>query len=105
MKGGFGNFFKQAQDIQAKFQQMQEDLEKSVVVGESGAGMVKVEMNGRHDVTKVFLDDSLLQEEKTIIEDLVAAAVNAAVQEVEALKAKSTGDLGITLPPGFKMPF
>lgn len=105
MKGGFGNFFKQAQDIQAKFQQMQENLEKSVVVGESGAGMVKVEMNGRHDVTKVSLDESLMQEDKAIMEDLIAAAVNSAVREVEELKAKSTSDLGITLPPGFKMPF
>src|SRR5690606_20688363 len=83
MKGGIGDLMRQAQKIQEQLQKAQEDLAKAEVTGESGAGMVKVVMNGRHDVRKVTLDPSLMQEDKEILEDLIAAAVNDAVRRVE----------------------
>jgi len=102
-----GDLMKQAKAMQENMQQMQEDLAKLEVIGESGAGMVKVTMTGRHDVKNVELDPSLLKEDKTILEDLLAAAVNDAVRKVEAGNKNKMGDLasGIDLPAGFKMPF
>jgi DNA-binding YbaB/EbfC family protein len=102
-----GNLMKQAKAMQENMQKMQEDLAKLEVVGESGAGMVKVTMTGRHDVKNVELDQSLLTEEKAIVEDLLAAAVNDAVRKVEASNKNKMGDLaaGIDLPADFKMPF
>ncbi len=102
-----GDLMKQAKAMQENMQKMQEDLAKLEVVGESGAGMVQVTMTGRHDVKNVELDPSLLSEEKTILEDLLAAAVNDAVRKVEASNKNKMGDLasGIDLPAGFKMPF
>ena len=98
---------KQAQMMQEKMQKMQEDLANAEVTGESGAGMVKVVMTGRHDVRRVNLDDSLLQEDKEILEDLIAAAVNDAVRKIEKANqdAMSGMTAGLQLPPGFKMPF
>ena len=107
MKGGLGNIMKQAQAMQENVQKMQEELANIEVCGESGAGMIKVTMSGRHDVTKVELDPSLLNEDKEILEDLLAAAVNDAVRKVEASNKDKMGDLasGFNLPAGFKMPF
>ncbi|MFT6388217.1 MAG: DNA-binding YbaB/EbfC family protein [Cellvibrionaceae bacterium] len=104
---GLGDLMQQAQAMQENMQKMQEDLANLEVVGESGAGMIKVEMNGRHDVKNVEIDDSLLQEEKSILEDLLAAAVNDAVRKVEVANKGKMGDLasGFNLPDGFKMPF
>lgn len=104
---GLGDLMKQAQAMQENMQKMQEDLANLEVIGESGAGMIKVTMNGRHDVKNVEIDDSLLQEEKSILEDLLAAAVNDAVRKVEGANKDKMGDLasGFNLPPGFKMPF
>lgn len=98
---------KQAQDMQQKMQQMQAEVAKVEVIGESGAGMVQVVMNGRHDVRKVNLDPSLLREEKEFLEDLLAAAVNDAVRKVEEAQRKQMEKLsgGMQLPPGFQMPF
>ena len=101
----------QAQRMQEQMQKQmakaQEELAATEIQGESGAGLVKVVMTGRHDVKRVAIDDSLLKEDKEILEDLVAAAVNDAVRRVEAMTqekmAKVTG--GLQLPPGFKMPF
>ncbi|MEM9100693.1 MAG: YbaB/EbfC family nucleoid-associated protein [Pseudomonadota bacterium] len=104
-KGGLGNMMKQAQELQDKIQKMQDDLAGAEVEGQSGAGLVKLTMNGKHEVLNVSLDNSLMSEPKEIVEDLVAAAVNDAVQRIEAKKAEATGDLGIPIPPGFKMPF
>lgn len=102
-----GDLMKQAQQMQANMQQMQEDLAKAEVKGEAGAGLVSVVMNGRHDVKRVSIDDSLLSEDKEMLEDLLAAAVNDAVRKVEQNNreqmAKMTAGMG--LPPGFKMPF
>lgn len=107
MKGGMGNLMKQAQKMQAELQKAQEEIAQAEVTGESGAGMVKIVMNGRHDVKSVAIDDSLMEEDKEILEDLIAAAVNDAVRKVETntqeKMAKVTGGMG--MPPGFNMPF
>lgn len=97
----------QAQQMQEKMQQMQADIANLEVTGESGAGMVRVMMTGRHDVRKVALDPSLMSEDKTLLEDLLAAAVNDAVRKVEAATQEKMASLtgGIQMPPGFKMPF
>lgn len=106
-KGGMGNIMKQAQQMQEKMQKMQEDLAKMEVVGESGAGLVKVTMLGSHNIKRVDIDDSLMEDDKDMLEDLVAAAVNDAVRRVEENNkeqmAKVTGGMG--MPPGMKMPF
>lgn len=107
MKGGMGNIMKQAQKMQEDMQKAQEEIAKQEVNGESGAGLVKITMNGRHDVKMVSIDQSLMEEDKEILEDLVAAAVNDAVRKVESTTkdsmSKVTGGMG--LPPGFQMPF
>ena len=107
MKGGMGNIMKQAQKMQEKMQKAQEELANAETTGESGGGLVKVVMTGRHDVKSVNLDDSLMEEDKEILEDLIAAAVNDAVRKVESdsqqRMVKVTG--GMQMPPGFKMPF
>jgi hypothetical protein len=107
MKGGMGNLMKQAQQMQAKMQKAQEEIANMEVIGESGAGMVKVTMTGSHSVKRVQIDESLMSDDKELIEDLVAAAFNDAVRRVEeqnkAKMAELTG--GMQLPPGFKMPF
>ncbi|MGB3621557.1 YbaB/EbfC family nucleoid-associated protein [Ketobacter sp. MCCC 1A13808] len=107
MKGQLGDLMKQAQEMQERMQKMQEELANTEVTGESGAGMVKVLMTGRHDVRRVQIDDSLLSEDKEVLEDLLAAAVNDAVRRVEQNNKDKMGGLasGINLPPGFKLPF
>ena len=107
MKGGMGNLMKQAQQMQAKMQQAQEEIAKMEVIGESGAGMVKVTMAGNHSVRRVEIDQSMMEDDKEMIEDLVAAAFNDAVRRVEeANKDKMAGVTGgMQLPPGMKMPF
>jgi DNA-binding YbaB/EbfC family protein len=101
------DLMKQAQDMQSKMQKMQDDMANAEVKGEAGAGLVSVVMTGRHDVKRVHIDESLMKEEKEMLEDLLAAAVNDAVRKVEAQSrdqmSKMTAGLG--LPPGFKMPF
>ena len=81
--GGLGDLMKQAQQMQEKVQQMQQQLANAEVTGESGAGLVKVLMTGRHDVKRVQIDPSLMSEDKEVLEDLLAAAVNDAVRRVE----------------------
>ena len=107
MKGGMGNLMKQAQQMQAKMQKAQEELANMEVVGEAGAGMVKVTMTGSHSVRRVELDESLMEDDKEMIEDLLAAAVNDAVRRVEEQNKEKMGALtgGMQLPPGMKMPF
>jgi len=102
-----GNLMKQAQEMQEKMQRAQEEVAKAEVLGEAGAGMVRVTMNGRHDVSKVEIDPSVMDEDKELLEDLLAAAVNDAVRKVET-SSKSVMEeatAGMNLPPGFKMPF
>ena len=98
---------KQAKMMQEQFQNAQQDLAKLVIEGESGAGLVKIGMNGKHDVIKVTLDNSLMSEEKEVVEDLIAAAVNDAVRKVEEKNKEALGSMagGMKLPDGFKLPF
>ncbi|SEA34729.1 YbaB/EbfC family nucleoid-associated protein [Microbulbifer marinus] len=112
---GLGDLMQQAQKMQAemqeKMQKLQQELNELRVCGESGAGMVKVTMNGRHDVISVAIDPDLLREEKEMLEDLLAAAVNDAVRRAEEkaqeLQKQQMGNLagGMNLPEGFKFPF
>ncbi len=105
--GGLGDIMQQAQQMQAKAQAMQEEIANTEVVGEAGAGLIKVTMNGRHDVTRVNVDPDVLTEEKHLLEDLLAAAVNDAVRRVEKIREEKMADMmsGLPLPPGFKLPF
>lgn len=104
---GLGDIMKQAQQMQERMQNAQQELMKKEVQGESGAGLVKVIMNGRHDVRSVAIDGTLLSEDKEILEDLVAAAVNDAVRKIEANNQALMSDItaGMQMPPGFKIPF
>ena len=104
---GLGDLMKQAQQMQERVQKLQEEVAKTEVIGESGAGLVKITMTGRHDVRKVNIDSSLLGEAKDVLEDLVAAAMNDAVRRAEKNQQDKMSELtaGIPLPPGFKLPF
>ncbi len=107
IKGGIGNLMKQAQQMQENMQKLQAKLAEMEVEGESGAGLVKVIMTGKHDVKRVTIDPSLLADDKDMLEDLVAAAVNDAVRKVESYSQEkmSAATAGLPLPPGFKLPF
>lgn len=97
----------QAKKMQEQMQKAQEEAAKRSVTGESGAGLVKVELGGRYDARKIELNDELMKEDKGIIEDLIAAAFNDAVKklEVENKEAMSSMTSGLKLPDGFKFPF
>lgn len=105
--GNMNDLMRQAQAMQEKMQKLQEEVARQEVTGESGAGLVKVVMTGRHDVRAVQIDNSLMTEDKDVLEDLIAAAVNDAVRKVEAAQQDSMKSLtgGLAMPPGFKMPF
>jgi DNA-binding YbaB/EbfC family protein len=107
MKGNMSDLMQQAQNMQAELQKAQEDLAKAEVIGEAGAGLVSLVMTGRHDVKRVSIDDSVFSEEKEVLEDLLAAAVNDAVRKVEARNKDTMSGLtsGLNLPAGFKLPF
>ncbi|EZQ18446.1 nucleoid-associated protein, YbaB/EbfC family [Pseudomonas sp. G11-1] len=107
MKGGMSGLMKQAQQMQEKMQKMQEELANAEVTGQSGAGLVSVVMTGRHDVRRVNIDDSLMTEDKEVLEDLIAAAFNDAVRKLEQQNQEKMAGLtaGMNLPDGFKMPF
>ncbi len=102
-----GNMMKQAQQMQENMQKAQEELGNMEVTGQAAGGLVSVVMTGRHDVKRVSIDDNVMSEEKEILEDLLAAAVNDAVQKVEAESKAKMASLtaGMGLPAGFKMPF
>ena len=107
MKGQLAGLMKQAQQMQENMRKMQEQLANVEVEGQSGAGMVKVVMTCKHDVKRVSIDPSLVGDDKEMLEDLVAAAVNDAVRRVEATVQEKMGGLtaGMGLPPGMKLPF
>ena len=107
MKNQLAGLMKQAQAMQDSMKKAQEAIAAMEVEGEAGAGLVKVVMTGRHDVKRVTIDQSLLGEDKDMLEDLVAAAVNDAVRKVEAASQEKMAGLtaGMPLPPGFKLPF
>jgi len=106
MKGGLGGLMKQAQQMQEDMQKAQAEIANMEVTGQSGGGMVSVVMTGRHDLRRVNIDDSLM-DDKEMLEDLMAAAVNDAVRQIEQQsKGKMSGMAdGLNLPPGFKLPF
>ena len=107
MKGGLGNLMKQAQAMQDNMKKMQEEVASMEVEGQAGGGMVKVTMTGRHDIKRVHIDDSLMGDDKDMLEDLIAAAVNDAVRQVEKTVEERMSGLtsGMGLPGGFKLPF
>ncbi len=107
MKGNLGNLMKQAQNMQENMKKMQDKLATIDVEGQSGAGMVKVVMTCRHDIKNISIDDSLIGDDKEMLEDLIAAAVNDAVRRVESTSQEKMAELtgGMGLPPGMKLPF
>lgn len=107
MKGVLGDLMRQAQRVQEDMQRAQEELARLECTGESGAGLVKVVMTGRRDVRKVAIAPELLAEDVSMLEDLLAAAVNDANRKVEqATQEKMSGmAAGLNLPPGMKLPF
>jgi DNA-binding YbaB/EbfC family protein len=107
MKGGLGNLMRQAQQMQENMQKAQAELSNLEVTGESGAGMVKVVLNGRHEAKKVIIERKLVSEDLEMLEDLVAAAINDAARKIEERSKEKYADLmsGMNLPPGMKLPF
>ncbi|HYW04303.1 MAG TPA: YbaB/EbfC family nucleoid-associated protein [Gammaproteobacteria bacterium] len=105
MKGGMGKLLKQAQAMQENLQRAQEELAAMEVTGQSGGGMVQVVMTGKHEVRRVQIDPSLLEDDREMLEDLVAAAVNDAVHRVEETTQEKFSSLtgGMNLPPGFNL--
>jgi DNA-binding YbaB/EbfC family protein len=101
------HIMQQARKMQEQLQKAQEEQARQFTTGESGAGLVRVTMNGHHEVKKVELDPSLLSEEREVVEDLIAAAINATVRKIADNNRNSMAGMaaGMGLPPGFKMPF
>ncbi|RLA29657.1 MAG: YbaB/EbfC family nucleoid-associated protein [Gammaproteobacteria bacterium] len=107
MKGGIGQLMKQAQQMQADMQKAQQEMANLTVVGESGAGLVKITMTCKHEVRGLEIDDSLVGDDKDMLEDLIIAAFNDAVRRVEStVQEKFSGmTAGMNLPAGLKLPF
>src|SRR5438067_13671556 len=107
MKAEIAGLMRQAQQMQENMRKLQDELASVEVEGQSGAGMVKVTMTCRHDVKRVSIDPSLLADDKDMLEDLVAAAVNDAVRRAEEVSSEKMGKLtaGMPMPPGMKFPF
>jgi DNA-binding YbaB/EbfC family protein len=107
MKGGIGQLMKQAQKMQADMKKAQEELQHLTVTGESGGGMVRITMNGRHEVKALEIDDSLVGDDKDMLEDLIIAAFNDTQRKIEQTIQEKFAGLagGLNLPPGMKLPF
>lgn len=107
MRGNFGNMMKQAQAMQANMQKVQAEIATIEVSGEAGGGMVKVIMTGRHEVKRVQIEPAVSSEDREMLEDLLAAAINDAVHKVEARVQEKMAAVtaGLQLPPGMKLPF
>lgn len=107
MKSGLGSMMKQAQQMQENIQKAQQEIAAMEVIGESGAGMVKVVMNGSHAVKRVEIDDSAIGDDKEMLEDLIAAAVNDANKRIDKMSEEKMSGLtaGFNLPAGIKLPF
>jgi hypothetical protein len=106
MRGG-GNMMKQAMALQANMKKAQEEIANMEVIGESGGGMVKVTMTGKHEVKRVQIEPQIISEDREMLEDLIAAAINDAVNRVETQTQQRMSSVmsGVALPPGFKLPF
>ena len=107
MKGGIGQLMKQAQEMQANMKKAQDEMASITVTGESGAGMVRITLTCKHQVQALEIDDSLVGDDKEMLEDLIIAAFNDAVRKVEStVQEKFSGmTSGMGLPPGMKLPF
>ncbi|PPD32604.1 MAG: YbaB/EbfC family nucleoid-associated protein [Methylomonas sp.] len=107
MKNPLAGIMQQAQKMQDNFKKAQEELEAMEILGESGGGLVTILMTGKREVRKVTIDPSLVGDDKDMLEDLVAAAINDAVHKVGKMKKEKMADVtaGMPLPPGFQMPF
>ena len=107
MKNMLGNIMQQAQKMQEDMKRIQEEIAAMEVQGQSGGGLVTIVMNGKREAQKVSIDPSLLSEDKDMLEDLVAAAINDAVNKVAKMKKEKMAEItaGLPLPPGFQMPF
>jgi len=107
MKNQLADLMKQAQRMQDNLKKAQEELGQIEVEGQAGAGLVKIVMTCRHDVKRVTIDPSLLGEDRDMLEDLIAAAINDAVRRVETTTQEKMAGLtmGMPMPPGFKLPF
>lgn len=103
----FNNLMKQAQAVQANMQKVQEQIAALEVVGEAGGGMVKVTLSGRHEARRVQIEPAVMGEDREMLEDLIAAAVNDAAHKLEAKvqEKMSAVTAGLQLPPGMKLPF
>jgi hypothetical protein len=109
MKGNLGNLMKQAQKMQENLQKAQQEIAQLEITGEAGGGLVKITLTGRYEARRVGIDDSLLSDDKDMLEDLVAAAINDAVRKVEQVTqekiAGMAGGMGLPLGGDFKLPF
>jgi nucleoid-associated protein EbfC len=107
MKGGIGQLMKQAQQMQANMEKAQQELADTVVVGESGGGLVRIHMTCKHEVRNVEIDPSLLGDDRDMLEDLIAAACNDATTRVARTTQEKFAGMtaGLNLPPGMKLPF
>jgi len=107
MKGGLGNLMKQAQLMQENVKKLQEQLAVMEIEGQAGSGLVRVVMTGRHEVKRVTIDPKVLGEDRDMVEDLVAAAVNDAVRQIDKTTQErmAAATAGLPLPPGMKLPF
>lgn len=107
MKNALGDIMQQAQKMQEDVKKIQQEIAALEIIGESGAGLVKIIMTGKREVRKVTIDESLVEEDKDMLEDLVASAINDAVHKVSRLKKEKMAHVtsGFPMPPGLKMPF
>lgn len=107
MKNALAGFMQQAQKMQDNFKKVQQEIEGMEVTGQSGGGLVSIVMNGKREAKKINIDPSLLTDDKDMLEDLVAAAINDAVHKVNKAKKERMAEVtaGIPLPPGMQMPF
>ena len=107
MRGNINQLMRQAQAMQTNMQKVQDEIASLEIVGEAGGGMVKVTMTGKHEVRAVAIEPAVIGEDREMLEDLIAAAINDAVHKVEARvqEKMSSVTAGLQLPPGMKLPF
>jgi DNA-binding YbaB/EbfC family protein len=107
MSGNIGNMMKQAQALQANMQKAQAEIAMLEITGEAGGGMVKITINGRHEARRVQIEPAVFGDDREMLEDLLAAALNDAVHKLEAASQAKMASLmgGVQLPPGMKLPF
>ena len=107
MKGGIGNIMKQAQEMKANMEKAKKEIAGMEVIGKAGGDMVKIFMNGNHIVNRVEIDSSVIKDDKEMVEDLIAAAVNDANRRVKEMTEERMSSItsSMGLPPGMKLPF